>query len=667
MPKTAGKIPIEPDTPPPGWQEDAEHASTGTQYTPEMTSRPARRRKRSRSPSLEWLPSTGSHRNQQTNDAVRRPDTERSGQTAQDDKADDELKKVRVEEALLKPQLPLAKPKPKKRPTPLSSQPASEQNREAATPEKTSWPLDPSWPPAPADPAKPAPRSASLDKPFAEILQLRSDKSHTTTDAAESLQPPAAPRSSAARETKQSRPPGPRRSKSIWFDTTEPSEMAAALRPKKRASRRQMFRTVLLISAANRAAEAQQDAADTSQCRRSRQPYKRDCTDRLPWQHLTAVTLPLSCSHAPFWPRPMTSMLESPGRVSQHKRARHRARSETSAAPFHHRFCRRRPGVFPAPAALSSGSSLPVATRKLVHPGRGRLEPMIPEDRLAYWQVGILALHQSLLDLRLHISGLAEPPRTATSIPAGRHSRSIVYPGHYQQLSPGLSSTLAAGRATFDPANCRLREPYLQRSQGWVDCYQDPQNCAICHQRVPQAAFPRLTPVERWLWQLGCLDHLPMMLGYESAQAAIYCRDPRQCCNNTGTEQDQQVASASSHLTSELPKAADAATAQSRSNCIHTAPGPGVSQTLATRHRGRNSPLPRVATFASAFPWLPRLVLGPFSPTTWATRAAWAVVDIMNNGPERPLGSLSSHLLDFTLETKCPEKPVGPPHWTWTV
>ena len=37
--------------------------------------------------------------------------------------------------------------------------------------EPKAWPLDPSWPPAPAVPGQPAPRTASLDKPFAEILK----------------------------------------------------------------------------------------------------------------------------------------------------------------------------------------------------------------------------------------------------------------------------------------------------------------------------------------------------------------------------------------------------------------------------------------------------------------------------------------------------------------
>ena len=87
---------------------------------------------------------------------------------------------------------------------------------------------------------------------------------------------------------------------------------------------------------------------------------------------------------------------------------------------------------------------------------------------------------------------------------------------------------------------------------------------------------------------------------------------------------------------------------------MRTAPGSGVSQTLAASHRGRTSSPRRAATYASMSPWLLRL------------GDAWAAADIMNNGPERSLGSPRSHLLNFTLATKYPETPVGPPHWTWT-
>ena len=95
----------------------------------------------------------------------------------------------------------------------------------------------------------------------------------------------------ASTRQRMTRPTGPKRPKSIWFDTTEPSEVAAAMQPRKRASRRQMFQTVLLISAANRAAEAQQDAEDTPKSHRPRQMYKRDCADRLPRRNLNAVLL----------------------------------------------------------------------------------------------------------------------------------------------------------------------------------------------------------------------------------------------------------------------------------------------------------------------------------------------------------------------------------------
>ena len=221
----------------------------------------------------------------------------------------------------------------------------------------------------------------------------------------------------------------------------------------------------------------------------------------------------------------MAPLLEPPGLVFQHRTARPQARSETSDIPSHHR---RRPGVFPAPAVLSSDSSSLADTGQKVYPGRGRLELMIPEDRLACWQVGFLALHQSLLDLRLHTSGLVQPPRTATSIPAWHHSARMST-GPYPLLSPGLSSTLAAGRAIFDLGQSRIREPCLQRSQGWVDCYQDPQNCAICHQLAPQVALLSLTQFGQWLWQTGCLDRPLMMLGFESAQAAVYISDSSQC------------------------------------------------------------------------------------------------------------------------------------------
>ena len=638
VPRIRSKHPVEPDTPPPGWSETTEHISMEAQSTPDTV---------------------------RTQNAVRCSVNRPGGHSAHGAMTDDDMEEIRVEAESIRPQPPWAKPKPKKRPDPLPSRLASERDSAPVSSEKATWPLDTSWPPAPADPAQPLPRSANLDKPFAAILQLKSDKGHQTEDAAEPSQPsPATPKTSLARETKPPEPLGPRRSKSIWFDTTAPSEMAAALRPKRKASRRQMFQTVLLISAANRAADAQQNAADTVPGRRSRQEYKRACTDSLLWPHLRASLSSLSYLCAPLWPRSVTSMRSSPGQALRRRQVQYLAREGSFDSPFQHRLYGQRPGAFHAPAVPYSDGPPSDDAVQIVSSGRGRSKPMTLANKLVFWQVELPAPHQSLQDPRLYSSGLASPPRTATSIPVGCRYQLLAYLRQSQLLPSGLSSTLATGRATLDTAQCGS---YFQCPQGWVDCYQDPPNCAVCHQLAPQTASSNLALSEGWTWWLGCLDHPPMILGFEFAQATVSFQNPCLCCCILGTDQDLLEPPASSHLMRELPKATVVIADPFRSGCLSTVPDSGVSQTLAAGHRGHSSPPKSVATSANVTPWLLRLVLGPSSPTTWATHDARAAVDIMNEGPERPRESLSSSLLDFTLATKCPNNLAGLLHWIWIV
>ena len=218
--------------------------------------------------------------------------------------------------------LQTAQPKPKKRPAPRDE--PAESARES---EPKAWPLDPSWPPPPASPGQPPPRTESLDKPFAAIIQSGKYRAQQMQASRAASSSHHAPQVQQASTTAASTAIGPKRHRSIWFDSTPASAMATAMKRKK-ASRRQMYQTVLMISAANRAA----DAAE------SQRVYKRACAvSFMCW----SPAPPLSCAQQHVQanrPRSSDTARGYPGQThwecsqpsSQLALSLHRARSKAS-------------------------------------------------------------------------------------------------------------------------------------------------------------------------------------------------------------------------------------------------------------------------------------------------------------------------------------------------
>ena len=327
--------------------------------------------------------------------------------------------------------LQTAQPKPKKRPAPRDE--TAESARES---EPKAWPLDPSWPPAPAPPGQPPPRTESLDKPFAAIIQSGKYRAQEQqASRATSSAPYASPVEQASTKA-TSTASGPKRHRSIWFDSTPASAMATAMKRKK-ASRRQMYQTVLMISAANRAA----DAADPSRV------YKRACAVSLmSW----SLAPPLSCAQQHInvnWPR---SSDTATGHQGQTHWDCSKQSSQLWPSPFIEHFQRHRrcePRAFQAPSASCPVSSLCSTRKPRASSGHGNPAWMTLDNRPGYWQARSPALHQSLTALPGTATGLVPLPRTETSIPVGswhRHPVRIIE-GYFQHS--GLPSSLAAGQA----------------------------------------------------------------------------------------------------------------------------------------------------------------------------------------------------------------------------
>ena len=145
----------------------------------------------------------------------------------------------------------------------------------------------------------------------------------------------------------------------------------------------------------------------------------------------------------------------------------------------------------PHPAATAHlSTSLPSSYRLAEYQathvsGHGKCRPKTPVGMLECWLVagpGSQSLYQGII-LPLYQmtgdSGLEDPPRLETSIPA----TTLPYAtGRYQNHSkslPGMFAPLATGEghSTTNSHNHSEETPLLQ---GWPDSYQDAQHCAVC-------------------------------------------------------------------------------------------------------------------------------------------------------------------------------------------
>ena len=294
---------------------------------------------------------------------------------------------------------------------------------------------------------------------------------------------------------------------------------------------------------------------------------------------------------------------------------------------------------------------------------------MIPDDRPGYWQAMSLALHQSLADLATTVPGLAQPPLTATSIPAGSRSSHPVLPRDYRSLRPGLPPPLAAGNGVLDLESNQVSVTCPNRAQGWVDCYQDPQNCAICHQPESQSVFHRLISAGLWKWHTGHLDHLLQRHGFEHAQVDTCIAGLSPYNYAVGAELDEPCAPAPPHIstdtTGKLPKAAIVTTTQCASRLVVTVPGSGVLKALAPRNGGRSLALHVVAPSENMVDRLLRLAPRPSSRTTWETHDVRAAGGIMPSEPIMKSEPVSSETFELTPGTRCLARIDCPPCWTW--
>ena len=560
--------------------------------------------------------------------------------------------------------LPTARPKPKKRPAPRDASDEPEKR-----PEPKAWPLDPSWPPAPATPGQPPPRTANLDKPFAEILKSGKNR-------AQGRQAPRATLST--RPTPQVKQAGamaipaavrPKRQKSIWFDTTAPSEMAAAMKPRKKASRRQMFQTVLLISAANRAADAQQDADGTPQSRPPQRVYKSVCAVSLAgWNHI--LILPWA------WQRDSVICLRSSDTMTDHPGKAQWDCSQMSpqlwTAPPAEHLPRHQPGpfgVFHAPSALCPVNLPGCFIKHGVVQGRGNSARTTLDNRPRYWQVRSLALYQSLAALPGAATGLTPPPRTETSIPVRHWHGHPVWTEACRFRHLGLPSSLAAGHA--EPYAALHQNPTSHPwSQGWVDCYQDPQHCAICHQSGSRWIPSWGVCSQLCWWHEGRPDRPQRRNGFAPVQAIGHMTSPCSPSRDTGTDGNDSDASANPPLHVEekgtIPQATAALLSQSMYHLVVVVdPEAGVPTALATSHEGPEVTIPYMTVGRAQ--WLPRSVPTPSSPTTWAMLDARVADGTMTR--ERPPREHREHRKspELVSGTRCPQWTDSPLSWIWTV
>ena len=323
-PRPTRLLPREPDTPPPGWKSASMAPATkAPSATGTKEVRSTRKRRRTRSPSssttTEWLPATGSCTLQvgtvtlSTNDPTYGSAPRTNLQRAAKDrpKPDESLEHIdkRTEKRTRRP---MAKPRPKTRPKPAftvdnaSPQPVEKTVEDTDAPMSESTTTRPHMPPKP----KQRPRSvvhglhagsqtalaSSTAKGRADSSDLvpDSDRNDPKTTSAV-LTRPALVEGKGSSTTRRHRdpaigskekpaqrrtPPPPRVPKSIWFDfdddpqgPTSPVLPVAAPAKRKRASRRQMFQTVLRISAVNRAADDASGAGAPESFCNSRRPH----------------------------------------------------------------------------------------------------------------------------------------------------------------------------------------------------------------------------------------------------------------------------------------------------------------------------------------------------------------------------------------------------------
>ena len=336
------------------------------------------------------------------------------------------------------------------------------------------------------------------------------------------------------------------------------------------------------------------------------------------------------------------------------------------ASPGHEysrRSQRRGTGAFQAPTVPYPVSSLCADTKMRACLGRGSYALMIPDDRQARILAG-------------NVPGSPPEPgrpshncprsRAATStIPAGSRSSHPVLFGGYHSLRPGLPPPLAAGNGVLDLESNQVSVTCPNRAQGWVDCYQDPQNCAICHQPESQSVFHRLISAGLWKWHTGHLDHLLQRHGFEHAQVDTCIAGLSPYNYAVGAELDEPCTPAPPHIstdtTGKLPKAAIVTTAQCASRLVVTVPGSGVLKALAPRNGGRSLALHVVAPSENMVDRLLRLAPRPSSRTTWETHDVRAAGGIMPSEPIMNSGSVSSETYELTPGTRCSREDRLPP------
>ncbi|CAE7349591.1 unnamed protein product [Symbiodinium microadriaticum] len=407
-PVTARQIPKEPDTPPPGWTGASAAATVAEQkHSDEKSVLPARKRRRARSPSTERLPATGSCTLQvgtvtlQTNDEVYRPASRKN--------------KKATTQAVNEPDV-------------LQEAAAAEEKQETQS----------------------APTADSIFQDLVEVVVediAVPDSSRTSMAESSGAEKPPAPtettgpstgrtgRDTAARQkTKPAtgRPlKPPRVPKSIWFDfdddhqgPTSPVLPAAAPAKRKRASRRQMFQTVLRISAVNRAADDAMQIDVPENPGSSRRPY-----------HSALLAI---CNVTFLW----TDSFGEPNHLLR----------PMATLP-----------VPPSREVYSDSTASGVLAQDMIRPLLSKAEPastvsgQLTEHKVFQCRAPP-SCHCTPLDFSAvqlqasRVSGLEDPPRLETSIPATT-----------------LPYATGEGHSTTNSHNHSEETPLLQ---GWPDSYQ---------------------------------------------------------------------------------------------------------------------------------------------------------------------------------------------------
>ena len=408
---------------------------------------------------------------------------------------------------------------------------------------------------------------ASITEVRADGSDLVSDSGRTTpqtsSEAATSSAPAEKTRHFTTRQGKaiatsrkvipvKGRPPlPPRIPKSIWFDfdddpkgPTSPVLPAAAPAKRKRASRRQMFQTVLRISAVNRAADDATRAEAPENPSSSHRLHKSALRDRCRAALLLHVTtdapiqVPRSVAALPVplprkvsalsaasqvWTRGLASppFSEAPPALTETDMAQStasapgRTASEltwfapTSIQAFSWSLRSYSAGLYPAATVRLSESLffLTSRSRTAVSPiaclsGHGKYQLTTPVGTLACWPVAALArlslrqdtapyLHQTLGD-----PGLEAPPRLETSIPAATSLCAAQRCPRPSQFPTGMPATLATGEGYYR-FFLLSHSTELLLLQGWPDSYQDDQDCAVCDRHRSKTPPVETLPLDR--------------------------------------------------------------------------------------------------------------------------------------------------------------------------